>query len=42
MTMAGKEITHVMGVKLKNPVRMRGGKDFSAEQLSRELAQTDA
>ena len=37
MTMAGKEITHVMGVKLKNPVRMRGGKDFSAEQLSREL-----
>ena len=37
MTMAGKEITHVMGVKLKNPVRMRGGKDFSAEELSREL-----
>tara|TARA_Y100001937_G_scaffold127404_2_gene199583 strand:- start:1443 stop:2981 length:1539 start_codon:yes stop_codon:yes gene_type:complete len=37
MTMAGKEITHVMGVKLKNPVRMQGGKDFSAEQLSREL-----
>ena len=37
MTMAGKEITHVMGVKLQNPVRMRGGKDFSAEELSREL-----
>lgn len=37
MTMAGKEITHVQGVKLKNPVRMRGGKDFSAEELSREL-----
>lgn len=37
MTMAGKEITHVQGVKLKNPVRMRGGKDFSAEDLSREL-----
>jgi len=37
MTMAGKEITHVMGVKLKNPVRMQGGKDFPAEKLSREL-----
>ena len=37
MTMAGKEITHVMGVKLKNPVRMQGGKDFPAEELSREL-----
>lgn len=37
MTMAGQEITHVMGVKLKNPVRMQGGKDFSAEELSREL-----
>lgn len=37
MTMAGKEITHVMGVKLKNPVRMQGGKDFPAEQISREL-----
>lgn len=37
MTMAGKEITHVQGVKLKNPVRMRGGKDFPAEELSREL-----
>ena len=38
MTMAGKEITHVMGVKLSNPVRMRGGKDFPAEELSRELS----
>jgi hypothetical protein len=37
MTMAGKEITHVQGIKLKNPVRMSGGKDFSAEDLSREL-----
>lgn len=37
MTMAGKEITHVQGVKLKNPVRMQGGKDFPAEELSREL-----
>jgi len=37
MTMAGKEITHVMGVKLKNPVRMQGGKDFPAEEISREL-----
>lgn len=37
MTMAGKEITHVMGVKLRNPVRMQGGKDFPAEELSREL-----
>ena len=37
MTMAGQEITHVMGVKLQNPVRMQGGKDFPAEELSREL-----
>lgn len=37
MTMAGKEITHVMGVKLKNPVRMQGGKDFPAEKISKEL-----
>ena len=37
MTMAGKEITHVMGVKLRKPVRMQGGKDFPAEELSREL-----
>ena len=37
MTMAGKEITHVMGVKLKNPVRMQGGMDFPAEELSRQL-----
>ena len=37
MTMAGREITHVKGIKLKNPVRMRGGKDFPAEELSREL-----
>lgn len=37
MTMAGQEITHVMGVKLKNPVRMQGGKDFPREELSREL-----
>jgi len=37
MTMAGQEITHVMGVKLKNPVRMQGGKDFPAEEISREL-----
>ena len=37
MTMAGKEITHVQGVKLKKPVRMTGGKDFSSEKLSREL-----
>lgn len=37
MTMAGKEITHVQGIKLKNPVRMTGGKDFSSEKLSREL-----
>ena len=37
MTMAGKEITHVMGVKLKNPVRMQGGKDFPSEKISREL-----
>jgi len=37
MTMAGKKITHVMGVKLKNPVRMQGGMDFPAEELSRQL-----
>jgi len=37
MTMAGKEITHVMGVKLKNPVRMQGGMDFPAEELARQL-----
>ena len=37
MTMAGQEITHVMGVKLKNPVRMQGGKDFPREKLSKEL-----
>ena len=37
MTMAGQEITHVMGVKLKNPVRMQGGKDFPAEQVAREI-----
>jgi hypothetical protein len=37
MTMAGKKITHVQGVKLKKPVRMTGGKDFSSEKLSREL-----
>mgnify|MGYP003639842567 CR=1 FL=1 len=37
MTMAGKEITHVMGVKLKNPVRMQGGMDFPAEEVARQL-----
>lgn len=37
MTMAGQEITHVMGVKLKNPVRMQGGKDFPREKISKEL-----
>ena len=37
MTMAGKEITHVQGVKLKNPIRMQGGKDFPSEKISREL-----
>ena len=37
MTMAGKKITHVMGVKLKKPVRMQGGMDFPAEELSRQL-----
>ena len=37
ITMAGKEITHVMGVKLKNPVRMSGGMDFPAEEISRQL-----
>ena len=37
MTMAGKEITHVQGVKLKNPIRMQGGKDFPSEEISREL-----